>query len=158
MDASQPSLGKQTAPVPLSLPSSSTDRPSPATAFTRIHSSVLNTPLPSRMPRKDANSGPISAQAQQDLVSEGIENFELPKTVVTKIAKSAVSRCLLLRSFSAWLWIPIAATSCSRLARQFLFHILSGRDFFPLLTYATLRSIGHSCWICCTHIAFLRHL
>jgi DNA polymerase epsilon subunit 3 len=44
------------------------------------------------MPRKDAGGGPISAQAQQDLVSEGIENFELPKSLVTKIAKSAV-RC-----------------------------------------------------------------
>ncbi|KAF9236129.1 histone-fold-containing protein [Melanogaster broomeanus] len=43
------------------------------------------------MPRKDASGGPISAQAQQDLVSEGIENFELPKSLVTKIAKSAVS-------------------------------------------------------------------
>ncbi|KAG2133356.1 histone-fold-containing protein [Suillus clintonianus] len=42
------------------------------------------------MPRKDAGSGPISAQAQQDLVSEGIENFELPKSIVTKIAKSAM--------------------------------------------------------------------
>jgi len=42
------------------------------------------------MPRKDTNTGPISAQAQQDLVSEGIENFELPKSLVTKIAKSAV--------------------------------------------------------------------
>jgi DNA polymerase epsilon subunit 3 len=42
------------------------------------------------MPRKDTNTGPISAQAQQDLVSEGIENFELPRTIVTKIAKSAV--------------------------------------------------------------------
>jgi len=42
------------------------------------------------MPRKDAGGGPISAQAQQDLVSEGIENFELPKSIVTKIAKSAV--------------------------------------------------------------------
>ena len=41
------------------------------------------------MPRKE-NPGPISAQAQQDLVSEGIENFELPKSVVMKIAKSAV--------------------------------------------------------------------
>lgn len=44
------------------------------------------------MPRKDAGGGPISAQAQQDLVSEGIENFELPKSLVTKIAKSAVRR------------------------------------------------------------------
>ena len=42
------------------------------------------------MPRKDVGGGPISAQAQQDLVSEGIENFELPKSIVTKIAKSAV--------------------------------------------------------------------
>lgn len=42
------------------------------------------------MPRKDAGGGPISAQAQQDLVSEGIENFELPKSLVTKIAKSAM--------------------------------------------------------------------
>ncbi|KAG6863928.1 hypothetical protein C0991_001921 [Blastosporella zonata] len=42
------------------------------------------------MPRKDTPVGPISAQAQQDLVSEGIENFELPKSLVTKIAKSAL--------------------------------------------------------------------
>ena len=41
------------------------------------------------MPRKE-NPGPISARAQQGLVSEGIENFELPKSVVMKIAKSAV--------------------------------------------------------------------
>lgn len=32
----------------------------------------------------------MSAQAQQDQVSEGIENLELPKALVTKIAKSAV--------------------------------------------------------------------
>lgn len=43
------------------------------------------------MPRKDAGGGPISAQAQQNLVSEGIENFELPKSLVTRIAKSGVS-------------------------------------------------------------------
>jgi len=42
------------------------------------------------MPRKDAYTGPISAQAQQDLVSEGIENYELPKSIVMKIAKSSV--------------------------------------------------------------------
>lgn len=41
-------------------------------------------------PDADAGTGPISAQAQQDLVSEGIENFELPKSLVTKIAKSAI--------------------------------------------------------------------
>ena len=44
------------------------------------------------MPRKDAYGGTISAQAQQDLVSEGIENFELPKSLVMKIAKSSVRR------------------------------------------------------------------
>jgi hypothetical protein len=42
------------------------------------------------MPRKES-AAPISAQAQQDLLSESIENFELPKSLVTKIAKSAVS-------------------------------------------------------------------
>ncbi|KAF5387552.1 hypothetical protein D9757_006567 [Collybiopsis confluens] len=41
------------------------------------------------MPRKD-NPGPLSAQQQQDLVSEGIDNFELPKSIVQKIAKSAL--------------------------------------------------------------------
>ncbi|KAG5652898.1 hypothetical protein H0H81_003159 [Sphagnurus paluster] len=41
------------------------------------------------MPRKDTG-GVISAQAQQDLVSDGIENFELPKSLVAKIAKSAI--------------------------------------------------------------------
>ena len=45
---------------------------------------------PLEMPRKDAYGGAISAQAQQDLVSEGIENYELPKSLVMKIAKSAV--------------------------------------------------------------------
>jgi len=42
------------------------------------------------MPRKETYAGPLSAQAQQDLLSEGIENFELPKSVVMKIAKSSV--------------------------------------------------------------------
>ena len=42
------------------------------------------------MPRKESTTGHISAQAQQDLVSDGIENYELPKSIVTKISKSAV--------------------------------------------------------------------
>ncbi|KAI0065109.1 histone-fold-containing protein [Artomyces pyxidatus] len=42
------------------------------------------------MPRKDNSNGPATAQAQQDAVSEGIENFELPRALVTKIAKSAI--------------------------------------------------------------------
>ncbi|KAJ7058093.1 histone-fold-containing protein [Mycena amicta] len=41
------------------------------------------------MPRKDAGAA-ISAQAQQELISDGIENFELPKSLVTRIAKSAL--------------------------------------------------------------------
>jgi DNA polymerase epsilon subunit 3 len=48
------------------------------------------------MPRKETTTGQISAQAQQDLVSEGIDNFELPKSLVTKIAKSAVRIDLIL--------------------------------------------------------------
>ena len=44
------------------------------------------------MPRKDNANTPASAQAQQDAISEGIENFELPRALVTRIAKSAVRR------------------------------------------------------------------
>lgn len=46
------------------------------------------------MPRKDSANTPASAQAQQEAVSEGIENFELPRALVTRIAKSAV--CVLI--------------------------------------------------------------
>ncbi|KAF7338507.1 DNA polymerase epsilon subunit 3 [Mycena venus] len=43
------------------------------------------------MPRKETpQGGAISAQAQQDLISEGMENFELPKSLVTRIARSAL--------------------------------------------------------------------
>jgi DNA polymerase epsilon subunit 3 len=42
------------------------------------------------MPRKESTTGQISAQAQQELVSDGIENYELPKTLVTRIAKSGI--------------------------------------------------------------------
>ncbi|KAF9530798.1 histone-fold-containing protein [Crepidotus variabilis] len=42
------------------------------------------------MPRKEATGGVISAQAQQDMVSEGIENYELPKSTVMKIAKTSI--------------------------------------------------------------------
>ncbi|KAI0922372.1 hypothetical protein AcV7_005921 [Taiwanofungus camphoratus] len=43
------------------------------------------------MPRsKEVATGPVSAQAQQEAVSEGIENFELPRTLVTKIARSVL--------------------------------------------------------------------
>ncbi|KAE9401588.1 hypothetical protein BT96DRAFT_974691 [Gymnopus androsaceus JB14] len=44
----------------------------------------------SRADASQRKPGPLSAQQQQDLVSEGIDNFELPKSLVTKIAKSAV--------------------------------------------------------------------
>jgi DNA polymerase epsilon subunit 3 len=53
------------------------------------------------MPRKDNANTPASAQAQQDAISEGIENFELPRALVTRIAKSAVRKrvhALTLRS------------------------------------------------------------
>jgi hypothetical protein len=56
--------------------------------------SPVNSPLTlirdPTMPRKDSANTPASAQAQQEAVSEGIENFELPRALVTRIAKSAV--------------------------------------------------------------------
>lgn len=48
-------------------------------------------------PRKATTSdnasgvGTANAQAQQDAVADGIENYELPRALVTRIAKSAVS-------------------------------------------------------------------
>ena len=42
------------------------------------------------MPRKESMNGPISAQAQQEAASDGIDSYELPKSLVTRIAKSAV--------------------------------------------------------------------
>ncbi|KAG7448154.1 uncharacterized protein BT62DRAFT_918591 [Guyanagaster necrorhizus] len=42
------------------------------------------------MPRKETNTSTITAQAQQDAVSDGIESFELPKSLITKIARSAI--------------------------------------------------------------------
>jgi hypothetical protein len=43
------------------------------------------------MPRKDATALSTSnAQAQQDAVSEGIDAYELPKSLVTRLARSAV--------------------------------------------------------------------
>jgi DNA polymerase epsilon subunit 3 len=46
------------------------------------------------MPRlSQAATNAASAESQQEVVmtAEGIENYELPKTLVTRIAKSAVS-------------------------------------------------------------------
>ena len=47
------------------------------------------------MPPKN-NSLSASAQAQQEAISEGIESFELPKSLVTKIARSGVSDFLFI--------------------------------------------------------------
>ncbi len=58
--------------------------------------------LPAMPPRKDKDPAAVavvstSAQAQQDAASDGIENYELPKTLVTKVAKSAVRSQLMCR-------------------------------------------------------------
>lgn len=45
------------------------------------------------MPRKDSVTAPASAQAQQEAATDGIDNYELPKSLVTRIAKSAVGLC-----------------------------------------------------------------
>lgn len=36
----------------------------------------------------------VSAQAQQEAVSEGIEAFELPRSIITRLARSAVRKHL----------------------------------------------------------------
>ena len=89
------------------------------------------------MPRKDANTGQISAKAQQDLVSEGIENFELPKTIVAKIAKSAVrgvaslcfrgaERLLVTRRFSVDSQLPESA----KLQKETVLSLVKGSTVF----------------------------
>ena len=60
-----------------------------ARPFTPLLDAFLHHRPPLSMPRA-ASSNTLTAQNQQELISEGIENFELPKSVVTKIAKSAV--------------------------------------------------------------------
>lgn len=58
----------------------------PVSFLTRTNLTHIYSP----MPRRENANTPASAQAQQDAVSEGIENFELPRALVTRIAKSAV--------------------------------------------------------------------
>ncbi|KIK04498.1 hypothetical protein K443DRAFT_675957 [Laccaria amethystina LaAM-08-1] len=77
------------------------------------------------MPRKDAYTGPISAQQQQDLVSEGIENFELPKNVVLKIAKSA---------------LPESA----KLQKDTVLSLVKGSTVFINYLAATAHDVAHS--------------
>lgn len=44
----------------------------------------------STMPRKETATAPITAESQQSAVSEGIDAFELPKSIVIKLAKSGI--------------------------------------------------------------------
>ena len=45
------------------------------------------------MPRaKESTAGASTAQAQQDAVSEGIDNFELPRSLVMKLARASQVR------------------------------------------------------------------
>ena len=64
---------------------------------------LLSNQTNSHMPRRENANTPASAQAQQDAVSEGIENFELPRALVTRIAKSAV-RCRFSNCYGAALF------------------------------------------------------
>ncbi|CCL98862.1 uncharacterized protein FIBRA_00869 [Fibroporia radiculosa] len=43
------------------------------------------------MPRKQPGTSTVTAASQQEVVSEGIENFELPRSLVTKLARSGMS-------------------------------------------------------------------
>ncbi|KAH9920608.1 histone-fold-containing protein [Fomitopsis serialis] len=40
---------------------------------------------------KEVATSAVSAQAQQEAVSEGIETFELPRSIITKLARAAMS-------------------------------------------------------------------
>lgn len=42
------------------------------------------------MPKKDVSAVSSTAQAQQEAASEGIDAYELPKSLVTRLARSAV--------------------------------------------------------------------
>ena len=68
------------------------------------------------MPRKDANAAPANAQAQQEAASDGIENYELPKSLVTRIAKSAVRRenvsFAIERDMDGLYWVFLYHLSC----------------------------------------------
>lgn len=54
-----------------------------------------------KMPRKDPNAGASTAKAQQEAASDGIDAYELPKSLVTKLARSAV--CTRLPTCSGFL-------------------------------------------------------
>ena len=43
------------------------------------------------MPRKETITNVSTAQAQQEAASDGIDAYELPKSLVTRLARSAVS-------------------------------------------------------------------
>lgn len=42
------------------------------------------------MPRKETATVAITAESQQNAVSDGMDAFELPKSIVVKLAKSAI--------------------------------------------------------------------
>lgn len=47
------------------------------------------------MPRaKESTAGATTAQAQQDAVSDGIDNFELPRSLIMKLARASQVRTL----------------------------------------------------------------
>ncbi|EIW74275.1 histone-fold-containing protein [Coniophora puteana RWD-64-598 SS2] len=77
------------------------------------------------MPRKENANASISAQAQQDLVSDGIQNYELPKSLVTKIAKSA---------------IPDTA----KLQKETVLSLVKGSTVFINYLAATAHDVAHS--------------
>lgn len=46
------------------------------------------------MPRKESIVNASTAQAQQDSAAQGIDTYELPKSLVTRLARAAVSLVL----------------------------------------------------------------
>ncbi|KAF8473717.1 hypothetical protein DFH94DRAFT_764025 [Russula ochroleuca] len=79
------------------------------------------------MPRKDSANTPASAQAQQEAVSEGIENFELPRALVTRIAKSAVPENVKLQKDTVLSLVKGATVFINYLAATYVHIVLLRR-------------------------------
>ncbi|KAF8168932.1 histone-fold-containing protein [Pholiota molesta] len=96
------------------------------------------------MPRKETYSGPLSALAQQNLVSEGIENFELPKSVVMKIAKSAVTTPRTPRTRVAILNVPPQIPDNVKLQKETVLSLVKGSTVFINYLAATAHDVAQS--------------
>ncbi|KAJ3576332.1 hypothetical protein NP233_g506 [Leucocoprinus birnbaumii] len=95
------------------------------------------------MPRKEQPSGQLTAEGQQSQVSEGIEAYELPKSVVTKIAKSALPDNAKLQKDTVLALVKGSTLFINYLAAD-IFNALEMIDFGYL---APLLEEQHQAWL-----------